>query len=29
LIQEFNSKDFELQTKDNLDPNKGFRIMEF
>jgi hypothetical protein len=26
LIQEFNSKDFELQTNDNLGPDKGFRI---
>jgi hypothetical protein len=28
LVQEFNSRDFELQTKDNLGSNKGFRIEE-
>jgi hypothetical protein len=28
LVQEFNSKDFELQTKDNLGLNKGCRIEE-
>jgi hypothetical protein len=28
LVQDFNSKDFEVQTKDNLDSNKGFGIDE-
>jgi hypothetical protein len=28
LVQEFNWKDFQLQTKDNLGSNKGFRIEE-